>query len=896
MMKKLVSTRMLCGIALASGVMSPAFSQEASGQIEEIVVLAKLRTAASNLVAERMERESMTDIIGAEQIGRIGDSNVATALRRVPGVTLVDGKFIYVRGLGERYSSSLLNGAQVPSPDLTRNVLPLDIFPTSIVSSIAVQKSYSADMPAGFGGGNVNIRTHGIPSGPTFSVEIGTSFNSESTGDALTYHGGSDDWLGHDDGTRALPSEITTALNTYNGSINAFDIGNAIYQAGGINYADAIIEGQAVNRQLATSLNRNVDISESSPSYNGSLQLEAGNSYFLPNDWEVGFLLGTSYSNDSKNSEIFTTSIANPEEQPDFKSQTTRSVDLTGNLALGLRPNDDNEVTLTSLYIRNTDDDVSIVDYFDDNRPLSGGAGFRDYDLGFEERQLRVNQLSGTHTWSADTKSMLFLGEDVMSILDEAEFSWYISDSKATTDIPGEAGVKFQTVTDPVTGAVSSASVSRTESMLSLRYTDLDDEVDSYGWSLSVPYYFSDATLELSGGYDYARKSRTYRQTDVQVGSTDPDVVPLTGLPLNELLSDENLLNEDLGFSVNVTTATARSYLAATTNEAAFGKIDFNWADTWRVITGVRWEQYAQVGLPWSPLSNSEQITSDVDELTRAVFMDDDFYPSVSLIYMQPDFWAQEFQLRLNASQTVVRPDLREITETSYQDPLNSEFLIFGNQEVVPSDVLNLDLRAEWFFSNGDNFTLTAFYKDIDNPIEFFERPASDRKRAAQIQNAESATVQGVEAEWLHDLSYWGEGFAPFFFAGNLTLAESELVAGDLPTPPTNPTRPLSGASEYVANLQFGFDSDNGRHAATLVYNVFGERVFAAGINGSPDSYEQPFNSLDLTYSFYPTDRTTLKLKLKNLLDENSVVEQAGVTVFEEKVGLSASLNFEWQL
>lgn len=896
MKKKLVHSKLLCAIAMASGVMSPAFSQEASGQIEEVVVMAKLRTAAGDIVAERIERESMTDIISAEQIGRIGDSSVATALRRVPGVTLVDGKFIYVRGLGERYSSSLLNGAQVPSPDLTRNVLPLDIFPTSIVNSIAVQKSYSADMPAGFGGGNVNIRTHGIPSGPTFSIEIGTSYNTQSTGDALTYEGGSDDWLGHDDGTRALPREISTALTTYGGSINPFDIGNTIYQAGGINFADAIIEGQAINRELATSLNRDVDISEGNPSFNGSIQLEAGNSYFLPNDWEVGFMLGGSYSNDSVNTEVYTTDIADPAEQPDFKNQTTRSIDLTGNLALGLRPNDDNEVTVTSLYIRNTDDEASIVDYFDDNRPLSGGSGFRDYELSFEERQLRVNQISGNHIWSADTKGMLFLDENAVSILDDAEFNWYISDSKATTDIPGEAGIEFQTVTDPVTGAVSSASVSRSESMLRLRYTDLDDEVDSYGWALSVPYYFSDVTLELSGGYDYARKSRTYRQTDVQLGSTDPDIVPLTGLPINELFSDANLLDEDFGFTANVTTATARSYLAATTNEAAFGKVDLNLADRWRFVAGARWEQYAQVGLPWSPLSNNEQITSDVDELASAVFIDDAFYPSLSVIYMVPDFWAQEFQLRFNASETVVRPDLREITETSYQDPINSEFLIFGNQDVVPSDVLNLDLRAEWFFSNGDNFTLTAFYKDIDNPIEFFERPASDRKRAAQIQNAESATVQGIEAEWLHDLSYWGQGFAPFFFAGNLTLAESELETGTLPTPPTNASRPLSGASEYVANLQLGFDSDSGMHAATLVYNVFGERVLAAGINGSPDSYEQPFNSLDFTYSFYPTDRTTLKLKLKNLLDENSVVEQGGVTVYEQQVGLSASLDFEWQL
>ncbi len=897
MIKKSIS---FTGWALSLSVICLAQSvsaQEAStGQIEEVVVFGRLQSAAGDIVAERMNHEAATDIIGSTQIGRIGDSNVASALRRVPGVTLVDGKFVYVRGLGERYSSSLLNGAQVPSPDLTRNVLPLDIFPTSVVESIAVQKTYSADMPAGFGGGNVDIRTQGIPNEPVFSIEIGTSYNSESTGDALSYKGGSNDWLGTDDGTRGLSTDIRSALHTYRGAIDAFSVANSIYAEGGVNYVDALAQGQGVNRQLATSLNRNMDIREESAPFNGSFQINAGNSFYFENNWEVGFLAGISYDNSTTSSETFSTSFANPAEHPDFKNESVHSIDLTGNLALGIEPNDDNEVTLTSLFIRNTDDSTAIVDYFDSNRPLSGGLGFRNYELRYEQRQLIVNQLSGSHTWSADTKEMVGLNQGFLSFLDDSEFTWYYSDSRATTDIPNELVVAFQTVTDPVNGSVSSSSVSVSQSMMRYRFTDLEDSVDSYGWALGVPFYFDRFEFEVSGGYDYSRKTRSYQQTDVQLGSSDPDIVPLTGQPLNQLFSDANLLDPDLGFQVNVTTGTARSYLAATTNESIFGKFDLRMGEHWRVISGARWEQYAQVGLPWQPLNyTTGQITSDPDELADAVFMDDAVYPSLAIIFMQPGFWAEDFQLRLSASTTVVRPDLREITETSYQDPINSDFLVFGNQDVIPSDIQNFDIRGEWFFANGDSFTITAFYKDIDNPIEFFERPASDRKRAAQIQNGESGEVKGIEVEWLKDLSGLGEFFEPFFLAGNMTVADSKLIAGDLPTPPTNPTRPLSGASEYVVNLQLGFDSAGGKHSATLVYNVFGERVFAAGINGSPDSYEQPFDSLDLTYSFYPTDRATVKLKLKNLLDENAVVEQDGITVFERAIGLTGSLNFKWQ-
>ncbi len=159
-----------------------------------------------------------TDLLGADMIARLGDSTVAAALRRVPGLTLVQDKYVYIRGLGERYSQSTLNGAYIPSPDLTRNVIPLDVFPTSIVESLRVQKSWSPRMPASFGGGAVDIRTRGIPDALTFKLEVGLGENSETPGDAISYRGGGDDILGTDDGTRALPASIQQALATYQGN------------------------------------------------------------------------------------------------------------------------------------------------------------------------------------------------------------------------------------------------------------------------------------------------------------------------------------------------------------------------------------------------------------------------------------------------------------------------------------------------------------------------------------------------------------------------------------------------------------------------------------------------------------------------------------------------------
>ena len=153
--------------------------------IEEIVTIGRLRSTAIDVIGARLEEDVVGDFLGAEAISRVGDSTVSMALRRVPGLTLVNDQFIYVRGLGERYSSVQLNGAQVPSPDLTRNVIPLDIFPTEIIDALKVQKGYSPEVPAAFGGGNVDIMTRSIPNGPVVNVEIGSGLNSDGSDDRL---------------------------------------------------------------------------------------------------------------------------------------------------------------------------------------------------------------------------------------------------------------------------------------------------------------------------------------------------------------------------------------------------------------------------------------------------------------------------------------------------------------------------------------------------------------------------------------------------------------------------------------------------------------------------------------------------------------------------------------
>lgn len=860
--------------------------------VEEVVIVGRLQSGAENLVMERLEQEVAVDIIGSDFIGRVGDSTVAAALRRVPGVTLVDDKYVFVRGLGERYSSTLLNGAYVPSPDLSRSVIPLDIFPTSIVQSLQVQKVHSSDMPAAFGGGSVDIRTKGIPSEFVFSLELGSGMNSESDGDFLSYKGGGSDIEGEDDGTRALSSTLRQALETYGGSLNRSDILAVLRQT---NPNATLADAETVNRQLATELYRNINTYEvdGDPDFSGEIAL--GNRYYIGDaeETEIGFLTGFSYDRQWRNN----TSIARAVNDDDIfesKRETVQNVSMAFNFGVGLRLNEDHSIETTSILLRNTDDKVSITDAYDNERPLSGGVSNRLYQIRYEQRELEVHQIKGQHKLGEATLEMLKL--DWLAAAEGLGFDWYYSDSESTTEIPNEVAVGASTNFNNNT-----TTVNRNSSSADYRFTDLEDQVESYGWEVSMPFTTMDWNINLSGGMDYWQKARVYRQTQFSLGTVDPDA-PLAG-PLDKVYSDGNLLNPDYGYQIGVAGSNSESYIAVNKVDAYYGKFDVTWLDTWRVVAGLRWEDYQQVGLTWDPLDydgipivTGESGGQDAiaQELADAVFTDDDVYTSVAVTYMRPGFLAEDFQLRFGFSETTVRPDLREIANASYVDPITGA-LVFGNPDVVPAQFKNYDVRAEWFFSGGDNLTVSLFYKDITDPIEQFQAAAGDTNTAVEIINAESATITGVEFEFMKTLAEYSTALTPFFVQGNLTLLDTELVAGSNADAPTNAKRDLVGASDYAANFIIGYDSPDEMHAATLSYNVFGERLYFAGRNGEPDAYEQPFHSLDFTYSFYPTANLTFKFKLKNILDQGLEIERNGRVTYEEEVGRTLTASIQYQ-
>ena len=317
-----------------------------------------------------------------------------------------------------------------------------------------------------------------------------------------------------------------------------------------------------------------------------------------------------------------------------------------------------------------------------------------------------------------------------------------------------------------------STAIRRSASAGDFRFTYLDDEVRSSGWDLLKPFTFeNNIQLDLSTGQDVSDKARSYTADPVPARHDGNAAGPiLIGTP-GTVFTDENIRNPLYRFGLCVGGIGTESYLAAQTNEAAYVKADVLVHDSWRFAGGLRWEEFQQASLPIDTLEydvtvgQCALVPCDAAALQSIMFEEDDVYPALAMTRIFRDVWAEDFQIRVGLSDTVARPDLREISGSSFIDPL-TETRIRGNPELVTSAISNFDLRAEWFFANGDNFTASLFYKDIENPIETVQAAGTDDNISLTFMNAESATISGIEVEWLKDLSSFGwDWLDPFFFA-----------------------------------------------------------------------------------------------------------------------------------
>jgi len=825
---------------------------------EFVVIEPFIEGSLSSVIEEQRQTANVANVLGSEQISRSGDGDAGSALARVTGLTLVDGQFIFIRGLGERYSSTLLNGANVPSPDPTRKVVPLDLFPTGVIRSILVQKSYSPDMPGDFGGGVVEIRTRGVPEEDFFSIGLSTGLRQGTTfKDGLTYAGGQRDWTGFDNGTRRLPgpiAELTDDGQRLPGRRNFFN-------------PDGITDEEL--EALGESFNTIYDIDRKTIEPDRGLSIEGGKRFDFGTDNSFGVTASLLWDDawatrkEERNSFIpLGDGTLRPND--DFTiERTARTVGLTGFLTGGITLGDLHEIDLTSMILRQTEDETSSQIGFN----LDEDGIIKINELEWEERQLIANQAQGSH---------------VFPFLLRSRVEWDYSESRARLETPDQRRYRFDP--DPVSGFIFSR---RSDSNVR-RFTLLNDRATDWGASLYLPFAAGWLDGELSAGHRTLDKSR-----DSSIRRFQFDGTSTLSEEIRRRSSLEDILNADNigpnGVRLSDSTRATDNYLAGLDIEAWYGNLDLTFADRVRVAGGVRVEDWTQT------VETFELFNREAPPILSSLG-DKDFFPAASLTW----YLTEKQQLRASYAETIIRPDFKELSPAPFTDPVLRREVI-GNAELIPSDVQHIDLRWEFYPESEELLSIGAFYKLIDRPIELTVQPGVEQRLS--FSNAEEAENFGVEIEGRKTLGFVGRWIGRevllnrFHMAGNLSWVESEItISDDDRGILTSTSRALQGQSPLVYNLQIGYDDPDRRLDMTLLYNFVGERISEVGVLGAPDKIEQDRGELDFVLRWRWSDRAALKLNFGNLLDADFEIRQGPEITQRYRTGRTLGIGIDLDL
>lgn len=789
--------------------------------VEEVTAVeAELeRASAASQLFLRKNAAQASDSIGAQDIAKAPDRNAADAVKRVVGTTVVDGRYIFIRGLGERYTNSLLNGSPLPSPEPDRQAVPLDMFPSLVISDLTVSKTFTPDMPGDFTGGSLDIHTRDMPNKPLVQATIGLGANTVSTfGRRPSYAGGSLDWLGFDDGSRALPREVPRDRVT------------RILPNGQVNESLTSV-GKAINGPMGT------DSAFNLPNGTGSVVL--GNSWKLGGGKVIGAMGGFTYTRrfTKRTDEILRTYGLDP-RQPgelvrfnDYRADTgIDTVTWSGLGTVSYAVGTDHKISLTGLYSRNAEKEARIIGGFNDEQ----ANDIRDERIRFVNRGLVYGQLRGEHRFKD---------------LNSAELSWNGIWARATLSDPnlretvyvadGERGFSFRESTQ--SGQHFYAAQGETT------------RGGGINWTQPItPYSAADkdrVTKVKAGGLVTLRgrsfNSRRFRF--LRNPSADPEVFRQRS---DLLFTDENV---GPALELEEWTRPTDAYAAQYDVYAGYAMADVPIGSRLRFVGGERLEVSRQIIQSYDPFgSTAENVRS---ELAKT-----DLLPSGNVIFKVTD----ASNIRLSATRTVARPQLRELAPFVFSDFFGAREIL-GNPDLDRTRIINLDARWEIFPRPGEVLALSVFHKAFDKPIEQVILPTS--RGVVSYQNAKGAVNTGVEVEARKSLDFVSSTVKDFSLLGNVTLVHSRVDLDATTGIQTSASRPLAGQSPFVVNLALDWQREASKTRARILYNVSGARIAQVGSNGLPDVYEQPRHLVDLSFAQGLGEHLDLKATIENLLD-----------------------------
>ncbi len=811
-------------------------------KIEEIAVIGRF------VPDEKRSTSALSSVLTNEEFARSGDTNIAEGLKRVAGISLVGGKYVYVRGLGERYSSALLNGSSMPSPEPLNRVVPLDLFPNAIMDSVVVQKTYSAQFPSEFGGGVLQMKTKKSSDEFFFNLSSSVGMTDGATFEkGREAQSGGKDWLGYDDGSRQIPALLKQA--TANGQ--RLQRRSPYLDTGGYTTAEL--------QKIGQSLNTDYNLS------NNSLPVDVGATASLGNYHDLGeyrftYLAALDYKNGWDNHEIERNSYKVSgvddlvRENAFTYYGTENNVDVSSIFSTGLELSENHSLSTTSILLRQSDNIAGEqIGYFGDE-----GLDSKISEIEFIERELMSHQLQGDHYFPD---------------ANELTVAWRYNRSTADRNAPDTREYRYDLVDENYRFNLRSDGNAR-------RYSELSDLNTEYAIDSNAVFYGPlDATIIVSGGYAKQDSERDYairRFTFFELG----DIVDEPGFlnqSLAKILAPQNINTN--GFELRETTRPTDTYDATRSLESWYLQTELNFSDRIQLLAGLRQEDYQQNVNTFDLFRPASGVGA---ELTSS-----DILPGVTATYI-----LDNHQFRIGYSETTSRPDFRELSPASFTNPVTGYEMV-GNPDLRIAHIKNYDMRWEWYLNGSDSVSLGLFMKDFDSPIESVVQPGANSARS--YVNAESAENQGIEFEFRKQFDFLGARWENFYASTNISYIQSEVTIGVTEQNIlTNSSRPLQGQSDWLFNGQLGYDDYNGL-TATLLYNYVGARIYEVGILGAPDLIEQPRGELDLVLIKEFGEHWKLNLKAQNLLDERKEITQGGLVATGYSEGRTASLKMEYR-
>lgn len=820
---------------------------------DNIVINAKTSTARKEtvnaVITFQKNTNTVASVISAESIRRSPDKNTGEVLKRTPGASIQEGKFIIIRGLADRYNQAMVNGILLTSTEPDRKTFSFDLIPASMIDNIIINKAFVPEYPGEWAGGLIQVNTKDIPTKNFFNIQIGTSVNAQTAGKKFYKdQGGKLDWLGIDDGTRALPASYTRKAE--------FD---HLF----------IAEKTAIGRQMRNAWSA----TETAAPMNVSFQLNGGFAGKLFHK-TIGGTLGIIYSKTNRYLKLVnrSNSLSGNVFSTDFDYNDNRytqdvSVGALGSFTMQINPL--NKVSVKSIINVNTANAVTRRSGIDFNRDeeISGS------ELSFKENTFFTVQLNGDH-----------------SIIKPLKLKWFGAFNILDGYIPDQRRIVYsraKNTQSPFRLLISNTLSQQSGSRI---YQNLSDYIYTAGGDLTYNFNWLNQKQAIKGGYMLQVKDRLY---DAQLFANflPTDNPGLRLLPADKVFAEQNFGDGTgtlLGFDA-IKNKNFR-YLANTILNAGFLQFDNQFTKSLRVVWGLRVENFDQLlgsVKKWDSRHASTTITDYLPGLNATLKLN------------------AKTNLRLSGSQTVIRPELRELSFLNLYDfELNAS--IQGNPLLRRTKISNFDLRYELYPKAGEVITAGVFYKQFKDPIEQLFNVGVGGSSTFNYQNAEQATAYGAELELRKKLDFV-KALKNFTFQANVSYIKSKVKDQGF-----NVDRSLQGQSPYVLNLGLLYDLEKAGFSSTLLFNQVGERIYLVGDltsgAGSPDIYEAPRALLDFQMSKkLMQNKAEIRLTISDLLNSTQYFYQnnAGkktlqrdidVYRFTRTVGTTFGLTFNYSL